>query len=272
MSGLFISYRRQDTAYIAGRLNDELSRQFGARQIFRDVDNMAPGVDFVKRIDEAVSMCQALVAVIGDDWLTATDAKGKRRIDNPRDWVRVEIAAAMKRDILIVPVLVEGASMPSPPELPPALRKLARFNALELTDVRWDYDTARLVEALEAVVSTRPPATRRPAVRTPSLPRPPTRPSPSLPPRVEPRPVPSTPPPPAWSILCRERPESGPAAEKVVAQARQELLTSDGFPIIPPLGTIYAELQYRPGDLADPGLDVQRYRFCRLDPGRLAAS
>lgn len=510
MSGIFISYRRQDTAYIAGRLHDELSRQFGADRIFRDVDTIAPGVDFVKRIDDAVASSDALLAVIGDDWLTTTDPKGRRRIDNPRDWVRLEIVAALKRKILVVPLLVEGATMPKPEELPPSLRSLARYNALELTDGRWDYDTARLIEALKPVVSPsrsrlrpgekpamsrpwppaatkvpppappvslqaraapspprtpteapaadQPPATSAESVSTSAAagqsapsdrrwadysssppPAPPTRRAPSGPRPHSPSPppvvaqrfllptwvkfgvpaalvalvasvlaivvlvpkedsaapsaappttgAPSTVPddperpypfasspggpirvgaktipraevegvvaatavpmdqllgfagelalskrarnqlqfvvnrlgPPATStvelvavagasweedpsrppadrrvlrvgallrngytrsaadpkldsrLYCREQPDGASRDEKLVAQSQFELRTSEGFPLIPPFGTVYVELQYQPTDLPDPAVDVQRYPFCRFEPARLSA-
>jgi hypothetical protein len=164
MSGIFISYRREDTSYIAGRLHDRLAAHFGADQIFRDVDTMKPGVDFVERIDEAVGSCDALVAIIGDDWLTLKNPEGRRRIDSPKDWVRLELAAALKRNILIVPVLVENAKMPAEAELPSPLRRLARHNALELTDFRWDYEVQKLIEVLEDV--TKPAAKQaRPPLR-----------------------------------------------------------------------------------------------------------
>jgi hypothetical protein len=203
MSGIFISYRREDSSYIAGRLHDRLAAHFGAHRIFRDVDTMRPGVDFVQRIDEAVGSCDAFVAVIGDEWLSAVDAKGRRRLSNPKDWVRLEIAAALARDILVVPVLVENAKMPSESELPPALRKLARHNAMDLSDQRWDYEVDQLVRVLGEVV---PP--ERPKPPPPPSPSPPT-----PPPRQErygwephPRPAPAPGPSPGGA-----RPWSSPA-------------------------------------------------------------
>lgn len=194
MSGIFISYRRQDSSYIAGRLHDRLAAHFGPGQIFRDIDTMKPGVDFGRRIDEAVGSCDALLVVIGDGWLDARSPQGERRIDAPKDWVRQEIQVALERpDVLVVPVLVENAAMPSEDELPPAIRELANRNAMELSDRRWDYEVQRLIEALEEVV--RQPADERPAPGPAPIqdPRPLVAPVP-VPPPSTPRPQWSAPP------------------------------------------------------------------------------
>ena len=153
MSGIFISYRREDSSYIAGRLHDRLSEHFGADQIFRDVDTILPGVDFVKRIEQAVASCDVLVAVIGNQWLGTGDPSGNRRLDNPKDFVRLEIAAALDRDVLVIPVLVENARMPSETDLPESLVRLSTRNALELTDSRWDYEVQRLIDGIEQLVT-----------------------------------------------------------------------------------------------------------------------
>jgi len=129
----------------------------GPEQIFLDIDTMKPGVDFVQRIEEAVGSCKAFVTVIGDNWLEGRDAKGGRRLDAPRDWVRQEIKVALSRpDVLVVPVLVEHATMPAEDELPASIRKLARRNAVELTDKRWDYEVGQLIATLEQVLEPRP--------------------------------------------------------------------------------------------------------------------
>jgi TIR domain len=180
MSGIFISYRRDDTAYIAGRLHDRLAAEFGPDRIFRDVDTMRPGADFVQKIDDAVSSCDALVAIIGDQWLSTVDKNGKRRLSNPKDWVRLEIAAALKRGILVVPVLVEDARMPSEAELPAPLRRLARHHAMDLSDQRWDYEVGQLTAVLRDAVAPEPP---EPPPR-PSPPPPPARPISTDPPAV----------------------------------------------------------------------------------------
>jgi hypothetical protein len=157
---VFISYRRDDSAGYAGRLSDQLSERFGADHVFRDVVDIAPGVDFVRALDDAVSTCDVLVAVIGARWLGPGDATGRRRLDDPADYVRRELAAALSRGIRVIPVLIERAAMPSETDLPDALRPLARRNAIELRDAAWDQDTARLMNAIEpgSRLAAAPPA------------------------------------------------------------------------------------------------------------------
>jgi len=153
MSGqIFICYRREDSAYAAGRLFDRLSQHFGADNIFMDIDAIELGIDFVQRIREAVSSCDVLVAVIGRQWLNATDARGHRRLDNPNDFIRIELEAALERDIHIIPALVEGAIMPLEEELPEALAPLARRNGLIIGHTRFDSDVDRLIRGLEAII------------------------------------------------------------------------------------------------------------------------
>src|SRR5215469_13294202 len=113
MSGqIFISYRRDDASYPAGRLYDYLSAHFPQSQIFMDVDNLDPGVDFVEAIEASVGSCEVLIAVIGKRWLVASDDEGRRRLDSQDDFVRLEIATALRRKIRVIPVLVDGAVMP----------------------------------------------------------------------------------------------------------------------------------------------------------------
>jgi len=113
MSGqIFISYRRKDSSASAGRVYDRLTGRFPSNRIFMDVDNIAPGVDFVKAIEKSVGSCDVLISVVGKHWLTATDEDGNRRLDNANDFIRLEIATALKRGIRVIPVLVDGASMP----------------------------------------------------------------------------------------------------------------------------------------------------------------
>lgn len=161
---MFISYRRQDSAYIAGRLHDVLASQFGKHRVFRDIDTMGPGTDFVQAIRAGVDGCDAVVVVIGNGWLDAAGEDGSRRLDDPNDWVRLEIANGLEQGALVVPVLVEGARMPAEADLPDPLKPLARRNALDLTDERWDYDVGSLVGAIRggaADRSTTEGATRR---------------------------------------------------------------------------------------------------------------
>jgi hypothetical protein len=113
-----------------------------------DVAGLEPGKDFRKAIDESVASCSVLLAVIGLQWLDARDAMGRRRLDDANDFVRMELASALKRDIPVVPVLVRGAKMPHPDELPDDLKDLAYRNAVELTHPRWKSDIQLLIRAL----------------------------------------------------------------------------------------------------------------------------
>jgi hypothetical protein len=150
--GIFISYRRRGAAagYV-GRLSDRLASLFGEHRIFRDVDTIQLGRDFAESIADAVGSSKALLAVIDRDWLTVTDAEGRRRLDNSDDYVRLEIESALERGISLIPVLVEGTRMPSREDLPDSLQGLARRQALDLGDSRADFETdvQRLVSALE---------------------------------------------------------------------------------------------------------------------------
>jgi hypothetical protein len=148
-SRIFVSYRRDDARGDAGRLTDKLKYHFGDKQIFRDVEAIEAGVDFVEAINSAVSQCAVLLAIIGPNWLKVTDSQGRRRLDDRNDFVRLEIAAALQRNIRVVPVLVGGVVMPKAEDLPQGLESLARRQAHELSDPRWDFDVGQLVETLE---------------------------------------------------------------------------------------------------------------------------
>lgn len=150
-SGIFISYRREDSSGHAGRLFDRLVDHFGKDRIFMDIDTIEPGEDFVTVIEDAVSSCQILIAIIGRHWLSSAD-DSTRRLDNPNDFVRLEIAAALNRDIRVIPVLVQGATMPRPQDLPNDVSKLSRRNALELSDLRWQRDVGHLIGAMERLL------------------------------------------------------------------------------------------------------------------------
>lgn len=156
MAGLFLSYRRSDAEGQAGRLYDDLAAHFGQDNVFMDVAGIEAGRDFRRAIDQHVTSCGVLLALIGKDWLSATDNNGRRRLDDPNDFVRLEVAAALKRDIPVVPVLVRGADMPQAADLPPDCADLAYRNAVELTHARWNSDVEVLIKALERHVGNRP--------------------------------------------------------------------------------------------------------------------
>lgn len=159
-SGIFISYRRDDSAGHTGRLFDRLAEHFGEDQLFMDIDHIEPGEDFVQVIEDAVGSCEILLAVIGRQWLLSTGGAG-RRLDNPNDFVRLELGAALQRNIRVIPVLVQGATMPAPRDLPDELAPLTRRQAIELSDQRWRHDIDRLMATLEKVLAERAGARRK---------------------------------------------------------------------------------------------------------------
>jgi hypothetical protein len=154
MRAIFISYRREDAEGQAGRLFDDLIGHFGEDTVFMDVAGIEPGRDFRRVIDEHVASCGVLLAIIGKSWIDAKDEAGQRRLDDPMDFVRLETASALKRDIPVVPVLVHGARMPRADQLPTDLAELAFRNGVELTHARWDSDVQVLIKALSPYVTS----------------------------------------------------------------------------------------------------------------------
>lgn len=149
-SVIFISYRRADSADVSGRIYDRLSDHFGRKAIFKDVDDIPLGVDFKIYLEDAVSRCEVELVIIGPEWLTITDETGQRRLDDPKDFVRIEVEAALKRGIPVVPVLIGGASMPTEHELPDVLEKLACHNGTAVRpDPDFRNDMNRLIQHLE---------------------------------------------------------------------------------------------------------------------------
>jgi hypothetical protein len=122
---IFISYRRDDSEDYAGRINDELVRRFERDVVFLDVDAMPPGADFVNALSAAVAKCTVLLAIIGPRWIDARDEAGRRRLDNEHDFVRVEIAEALKREVPVIPILRAGTRMQRAEQLPDNLKDLA---------------------------------------------------------------------------------------------------------------------------------------------------
>lgn len=148
MPGVFISYRREDSSAYAGRLFDILSTEFGTENTFMDVDDIKGGDDFTTVIERKLDVSDALVAVIGEHWLSETEPNGGRRLDNPNDFVRIEIAKALQRGIRVIPVLVGGAPLPHPGDLPDNLKALCDRQALEVRDTRFHEDAKELIEVL----------------------------------------------------------------------------------------------------------------------------
>ena len=153
---IFISYRRDDSEGESGRLYDDLVRAYGEDKVFMDVAGIQPGIDFRKAIDDNVASCGVQLAVIGPTWATLTGRDGTRRLDNPDDYVRLEIGSALKRGIPVIPVLVHDARMPGLDQLPDNLKDLRYRNSVELTHARWNSDVALLVSALKSYVGAAP--------------------------------------------------------------------------------------------------------------------
>jgi hypothetical protein len=161
MSGVFISYRRDDQAGFAGRLADALVSTFGADNVFRDIEDIHPGEDFVVAIEKQLVAVEVMLVMIGPAWLTAS-RNGTRRLDEPDDFVRREIEAGLKSGKAVLPVLVGGAAMPAEKDLPPAMAALARRQSFILSDIGWTSDVTRLVEVIKPYF----PASRRPGQRS----------------------------------------------------------------------------------------------------------
>lgn len=148
MPGLFISYRRDDQPGFAGRLADALERAFGADKVFRDIDDIAPGDDFVTALEQQLRSIDVMLVLIGPGWLAASRG-GVRRLDDADDFVRREIEAAIKSGKPLLPVLIGGATMPGERDLPTSIAALARRQAIALSDPGWSSDVARLVQSIK---------------------------------------------------------------------------------------------------------------------------
>jgi hypothetical protein len=149
---VFISYRRQDSAGHAGRVQDRLQREFGPNLVFMDVDAIPLGTNFSKVLHEEVAKCGVLLAVIGPNWPDSRDEHGNRRLDDPNDFVRIEIAAALQRNIPVIPILLDGATIPKANQLPEDLKELASRNGLEIRHASFHDDMTRLIRGLKGPV------------------------------------------------------------------------------------------------------------------------
>jgi len=156
LTKVFISYRRDDSAYIAATLFEKLQNHFGGDSVFFDIDTIPLGTDFRKLISNSVQQCDVLLAVIGDSWVHATDEQGKKRLDDPADFVRLEIESALTREIPVIPVLVGKARMPRKDELPESLQELSFRNA---TEVRAGHDLQQHLSRLIAGIESLTPST-----------------------------------------------------------------------------------------------------------------
>jgi len=160
VKGIFVSYRRQDSAGHAGRLFDRLAERFGKNKVFMDVEGIEPGFPFVDVIKNELDKSDVFLAVIGHDWLNCKDEDEKRRLDSPDDYIRMEIALALDRGVRVIPVLVEGARLPKKEELPNELRELTARQAIELRDTHWNGDIQILLNTLDTGVTPPQPPVR----------------------------------------------------------------------------------------------------------------
>lgn len=152
---IFISYRVQDTSGETGRLVDALKNHFEEDQVFMDIDKIEPGVDFTEVISRSLDICDVMLAIIGPNW-QGRDGNGRSRIKKPDDWVRLELSTALKRNIRVVPVLVDGATLPDVSELPEDLEGLSRRQTYEISNKRWRYDTEQLIHFLQNSIGVSP--------------------------------------------------------------------------------------------------------------------
>jgi hypothetical protein len=147
--GIFINYRRDDSAGMAGRLFDSLSAHFGSDTVFIDVDQIPAGLNFVNFLEKQIASSEAMLVIVGPKWLSAVDEVGRPRLENANDFVRVELQAALEHDIPTIPILVEGAAMPRGDQLPAAIRDLALRQALEIRHATFRTDVARVIKGIE---------------------------------------------------------------------------------------------------------------------------
>jgi fructose transport system substrate-binding protein len=214
---IFVSYRREDSRHMAGRLFDRLAERFGDGNIFMDVDSIEPGVDFGEAIERAIRGCDVLLALIGRDWVGATDERGRRRLDDPDDLVVLEVRSALDRDLRVIPVLIDGAASPRRTDLPDGIAALARRNAVRLDHDTFRSDIGPLLRALDAA-----PRSARTVDAPPGRP-----PGPVLPTEQRPDPVGQEPPP--------DDADPGGGPQDVAGLPEPAATTPDDAP--PPVGT-----------------------------------
>jgi hypothetical protein len=156
MTKVFVNYRRRDTKHVAGRLRDVIAARYGSRSVFMDVDSIGAATDFVVEIDNALRKTKVMVILIGEDWLDARGKDGKRRLDDPTDHVRLEIERALQRDIPLLPVVVDSASMPTSQMVPPSLIPMTRYHASRLRHDTFHPDARRVLETITRFIGASP--------------------------------------------------------------------------------------------------------------------
>ena len=146
---IFLSYRRSDTAGTTGRLHDYLSDALGAETVFKDVQDIPAGVKFTEVLREELQKCSIILVMIGKDYTSIKDDDGNLRLHDPNDFVQIEVASALNSDKIVIPVLVNGASMPSADDLPDNLKELVEYNAVVISHDRWKSDVEVLLRKLK---------------------------------------------------------------------------------------------------------------------------
>ncbi|HTT55301.1 MAG TPA: toll/interleukin-1 receptor domain-containing protein [Streptosporangiaceae bacterium] len=234
---IFLNYRRDQAEWPTGRLHDRLVEVFGHDRIFTDVDSIPPGQDFTKVLETAVGSCRVLLAVIGQDWTNSLDEAGRRRLENPHDWVRFEIESALRRPgVRVIPILIDGAAMPRAEELPGELAQLSTRQGVKITASAFARDTDALIGWLRDIIN--PPVTapsqpaqsaksaqspfrsHRAAFQPPRTPPQPHRAPPAQPPPAA-EPAPPAKPPiavPGYQVLPDDLQWSGPLPRSVVVE------------------------------------------------------
>ena len=163
MNPIFLNYRREESSAVAGRLHDRLEDRFGGQRVFMDIASIEPGEDWSTAIERAVAASQVMLVLIGRQWATVTDSGGNRRLDDPSDWIRVELEATFEHNVVVVPVLIDDARMPRMEHLPAPLRGLAMLQPTHLHRDRFQSDVEALLDSLEDIVESA-------SARTPGVP------------------------------------------------------------------------------------------------------
>ena len=246
MARIFISYRRDDDPSAAGRLYDALSAKFGDDDVFMDLDTLEPGEDFWEVIKQALERADVQLAVIGRGWLTASDQSGERRLDDKEDFVRREIALALRVGVRVIPVLVNGAAMPAAKDLPSSIKRLTGRSGVQLTAANWRAGVEQLIASLDdepsrgdapakAESASKPPSapatdlfTRLQPAKAESASKPPSAPATDLFTRLQPAKAESASKPPsapATDLFTRLQPAKAESASKPPSAPATDLFT-----------------------------------------------